>query len=257
MELRGPVADVMLDRPQKMNAVDLPMFEALSEAADYVAGQSQVRAVVLHGNGGNFCAGIDLGVLAAAEIDFHDALASPIGSSPANLFQRAAYAWRELPQPVIAALEGVTFGAGFQIAMGADVRFASADTTMAIMESNWGIIPDMGLTATVRDILPPDKVKELAWSGRKIAAEEALALGLVTAVCEDPRAAALALASECAGRNPDAIRAIKQLVGIGWTQPEAESLRLEARLQSAIIGSENQREAVQANLQKRAPDFTD
>lgn len=253
----GHVADVMLDRADKMNAIDLRMFEALVEAADHVASLKGVRAVVLHADGDNFCAGIDVSVLGNTEMNFHEALATPLAPSPANLFQRSAVAWRELEMPVIAALQGATFGGGFQIAMGADVRFASPGTKMSIMESKWGLIPDMGITSTVRHILRPDLVKELAWTARVFAAEEARDMGLVTQVVEDPLAAARALANECANRSPQAVRGIKRLVNDGWTAEIADGLALEASLQGHIIGSSNQSEAIQANLEKRTPDFED
>jgi len=159
--------------------------------------------------------------------------------------------------PVIAALHGVVFGAGFQIAMGADIRYAAPATKMSIMESRWGLIPDMALTATTRHILRPDQVKELAWTARVFTAEEALGLGLVTAVADDPLAAARAMAEECAMRSPDAIQGIKKLVNAGWAVSEADSLALEASLQAEIIGSWNQTEAVHANLEKRTPKFAD
>lgn len=251
------VADVALDRAGKMNAVDSRMFEALVEAADQVAADKSVRAVVLRGDGDNFCAGIDTSVLGNPEFDFHEALATPLAPSPANLFQRAAYAWRELEVPVIAAVHGVVFGAGFQIAMGADVRYAAPGTRFSIMESKWGLVPDMALTATTRHILRPDQVKELAWTARIFSAEDALNMGLVTDIVDDPYAAATALAVECAGRSPEAMRGIKRLVNEGWTASEADSLALEAALQAKIIGGRNQSEAVHANLEKRAPNFED
>lgn len=253
----GHVAEVRLDRPEKMNAIDLRMFEALVEAADHVASLSGIRSVVLCADGDNFCAGIDVSVLGSTEFDFRKALTTPLTPSPANLFQRAAVAWRELEMPVIAALQGVTFGGGFQIAMGADIRYAAPNTTMSIMESKWGLIPDMGITSTVRHILRPDQVKELAWTSRVFDAGEALNLGLVTSVVDDPYAAAKGLALECASRSPDAMRGIKRIVNEGWTAEIADGLALEAALQGRIIGSRNQSEAVHANLEKRAPKFED
>lgn len=251
------VADVMLNRADKLNAVDLQMFEALGTVADTIAGDRSVRAVVLYGAGSNFCAGIDLSVLADAELDFGEALNTPVGPSPANIFQRAAFAWRELSIPVICAIEGVAFGAGLQIALGADIRYAAKDAKLSIMESKWGIIPDMGISTTLRDLVTPDRVKELSWSARILDSEEAQTLGLVTAVVEDPVATSRRFARDCAAKSPDAIRGIKTLVNQGWQATESESLALEARLQSGIIAGENQLEAVSANLEKRKPDFKD
>lgn len=259
IELRidSHVAEVMLNRPEKYNALDLRTFEALGEAADEVAAARSVRAVVLYGAGGNFCAGIDLNIFSGPGIDFATMLDSPVSPSVANVFQRAAYAWRELRMPVICALQGVTFGGGLQVALGADIRYAAPDTELSIMESKWGLIPDMAISATLRNIVAPDQVKELAWSGRVFSADEALRLGLVTAVVDDPLAAARRMAADCTNRSPDAVRGVKTLVNRAWQMSEVESLALEAQLQGSVIGAENQREAVAANLEKRQPEFKD
>jgi len=251
------VADVLLNRAEKMNAVDLAMFEALGEAADNIAADGSIRAVVLHGAGGNFCAGIDLSVLANSSMDFDRALKTPVAPSDANIFQRAACAWRELEIPVICAIEGVAYGAGMQIALGADIRFAAPDATFSIMESRWGIIPDMGLTTTLRHLVTPDRVKELSWSARVLSSSEAETLGLITAVAQDPVGRGREFARDCAAKSPDAIRGIKALVNEAWHLSEGEALAMEARLQSGIIGGENQLEAVAANLEKRKPEFRD
>jgi len=257
IEIDAHVADVTLNRADKLNALDLKMFAALAEAADSIASDKSVRAVVLHGAGGNFCAGIDLSVLSESDFDFGKALDTPVEPSPANFFQRAAYAWRELSVPVICALEGVVFGGGLQVALGADIRYASPDAKLSIMESKWGLIPDMAISTTLRGLVAADHIKELAWTARVLDSAEAKSLGLVTAVVDDPLGASRKLATECAARSPNAIRGIKALINKAWQMPEADSLALEAQLQRGIIGGENQLEAVSANLHKRRPDFRD
>ncbi len=257
VKIAAHVAEVTLNRADKLNAFDLPMFEALAAAADSIRDEAAVRAVVLRGDGGNFSAGIDMNMLGGADFDFMAALNRAVEPSPANLFQRAAYAWRELEVPVICALEGVVYGAGLQVALGADIRYASLAARLSIMESKWGLIPDMGLTATLRHLVPPDRVKELSWSARVLGGEEAYALGLVTAVVEDPLASSREMAASCAAKSPDAIRGIKTLVNEAWQMSESEALALEARLQGTVIGRPNQREAVAANLGKREPRFED
>ena len=251
------VAEVMLNRPGKYNALDMQMFEALGAAADALGRETKLRAVILHGAGDNFCAGIDVGVFTDPSIRIDQALMQPIAGSRANLFQRAAYAWRELPVPVICALHGVTYGGGLQIALGADLRYAAADTRFSIMETKWGLIPDMSISATLRDIVPADRIKELAWSARVFDTSEALELGVITGVRADPLDAARKFANDCAARSPEAIRGIKKLVNEAWSLSEDESLALEAKLQLAIMGSPNQVEAVRANIENRQPDFSD
>lgn len=257
VSIDGHVASVMLDRADKYNALDLRMFTALGEAADSIAQNKTVRAVVLHGAGENFCAGIDTAVFSDQDTRIDAALMQPVAPSAANLFQRAAYAWRELSVPVICALRGITYGGGLQIAMGADLRIAAPDTRFSIMETKWGLIPDMAITTTLRGIIPPDRVKELAWTAREFNAEDALSYGFLTAIEDDPLAAATTLAEAVAARSPGAIRGVKRLVNEAWQLSEADALALEARLQGGVIGSSNQVEAVMANMQNRAPRFED
>ena len=188
--INGYVAEVRLDRAAKYNALDMQMFEALGAAADRLAAEPRLRAVVLHGAGDNFCAGIDVAMFAHPDFRIDDKLMQAVPGSNANLFQRAAYAWRELPVPVICALQGITYGGGLQIALGADVRYAAPDTRFSIMETKWGLIPDMAITTTLRDIMRPDQIKELAWSARIFDAPEALKFGIISAIHEDPLSAA-------------------------------------------------------------------
>ncbi len=255
IEISANVAEVILDRADKLNALDLKMFSALAGAADSIAADSSIRAVVIYGAGNNFSAGIDLGVLTQSGFDIDDALHSPIAPSPANIFQRAAYAWRELSVPVICSLEGVVFGGGLQVALGADIRYCSENARFSIMESKWGLIPDMAISTTLRNLVAADRIKELAWTARLFDSAEAAALGFVTAVVDDPLTTCRQLAAACAARSPDAIRGIKTLVNAAWQVSDAESLALEARLQAAIIGGKNQLEAVNANLAGRKPEF--
>ncbi len=256
VEIENHVAEVTLNRPEKHNAIDPAMFEALIDAGETLAQDKDVRAVVMQGSGDNFCAGIDLSVFQGGSLDGLDKNAfEPRDGSPANFFQSAAYVWRALPVPVIAAIKGVAFGAGLQIALGADIRFATPGAELSIMEIKWGIIPDMAITATLRDVMPADRVKVLAYSGRIIAGSEAEVIGLVTTVYDDPLAAARGLATEIVGKSPDAIRAIKTLINNSWHDSIERALRREAELQISVMGKPNQTEAVMANLEKRAPNF--
>ena len=257
ISVRDHVAEVMLNRPEKFNALDLEAFTALDAAARSLAADKSVRVVILHGAGDNFCAGIDLGVLQGGGDNIARTLLAPVPESPANLAQRAAYAWRELPVPVVCALQGIAFGGGFQIAMGADLRYAAPDVQLSIMESKWGIVPDMAITTTLRHIVAPDKAKELAFTAGVFDAQEALRLGVVTRIEDDPLAAARLMAETVADRSPDAIRGIKRLINEGWTLPEADALALEAAIQVPLLGSANQVEAVRANLENRKAKYVD
>jgi enoyl-CoA hydratase/carnithine racemase len=258
VEIDRHVAIVRLNRPQKNNAIDMEMFEAIIDSAERLAADSSIRAVVLTGAGDHFCAGIDLSVFKGEGISVAGSgRMDPVDDSPANFFQKAAFSWREIPGPVSAAIQGVAFGGGLQIALGADIRYATADAQLSVMEVKWGIIPDMAISVTAHHLMQVDKAKELAFTGRIVSGSEALACGLVTDIKSDPLASAIELAQEIAARSPDAIRAIKKLFDVAWHSDTDESLRLEATLQSSLMGTPNQLEAVMANLQKRKPDFGD
>ncbi len=253
----GHVATVTLNRPDKHNAINLQMFTALAEAGAAVGSDSSVRAVILEGAGPSFCAGIDLSVFQDSDISVLLSKLAPEPDSPANFFQRAAYIWREIPQPVICALQGSVFGGGLQIALGADLRFASADCRLSVMEIKWGLIPDMAISRTLSRLIPADRAKELAWTGRIFDAAEALELGVITALHENPTEAAHATAAAIVSKSPSAVRAIKRLFDESAEMTTKHALQLEAQLQFSLLGGPQQAEAVAANLENRAPDFQD
>jgi enoyl-CoA hydratase/carnithine racemase len=258
--LQDGVADVRLIRTDKMNALDNAMFEALVATGERLKTEKGVRAVVLSGEGRAFCAGLDMGnfgQMASGERRAAGNLETPRTPGGANRAQQAVMAWREIPVPVIAAVHGVAFGGGFQLALGADLRFVTPDARMSVMEIKWGLVPDMAGIALLRGLLRDDVARELTFSGRVFSGQEALALGLATRVCADPYAEALAFAKEVAAKNPDAIRAGKRLLDLAAEADQRAILLAETTEQVKLIGSPNQVEAVKANLEKRAPQFTD
>ena len=250
------VADVRLSRPKKRNALDLAMFEALISVGDKLIQRADVRAVVLSGEGSAFCAGLDLMSMMTLD-DGVERLLKRGPQSPANFAQRAAWIWTEIPVPVIAVLHGSVLGGGLQIALGADMRFATADARLSVMETKWGLCPDMSLTQTLPKLVGLDVAKWLTYTGEMIQGVEALRLGLVTRVCEDPLDEALKVARSIAGRSPHAIRACKRLLDEGPSMSVADAFQLEENLQRTLIASPNQLEALQANFAKRPPRFLD
>jgi enoyl-CoA hydratase/carnithine racemase len=249
------VAEVVLARPDKHNALDLEMFQAIRAAQREVAATPGVRAVVLRGAGPSFCSGLDLGAAAAGELDF--AVLTGSREGPANLAQSTSYGWREMPVPVIAAIHGACFGGGLQIALGADVRIATRDARLSVMEVKLGLVPDMALTAALPRLVREDVARELTYTARVVDGEEAAALGLVSRVADDSAGAARELATAIAARSPDAVRAAKRLLNEAWGAPDPEGLRLETELMSELMGSPNQIEAIRAALSGDAPSFTD
>lgn len=251
----GPVAEIRLNRPAKKNAVTLELLAALVEACAALDREAGLRAVVLSGAGGDFSAGIDLSVLMGFAGDL-EAVKSEMLTPPdgiANRFQAPAKAVMDLRVPVIAAIDGVCFGAGMQIALAADFRIAAPDARLSIMEGKWGLIPDMGISLSLPRLMPADRAKAIIMTARIMSGSEALAEGLVTRVEGDPHAAAMEFAAELAARSPDAIRAGKALVDGLWEGRLVDGLRLEAELQVALMGAPNQAETVMAQMQKRDP----
>ncbi|HET8978413.1 MAG TPA: crotonase/enoyl-CoA hydratase family protein [Solirubrobacteraceae bacterium] len=250
------VAVVTLTRPDKHNALDVPMFEQIIAAGQQVANTPGVRAVVLHGDGPSFCSGLDVVSIMSAGNGLDGLVARVRGEVP-NWFQQAAHVWLEVPVPVIAAVHGNCFGGGLQIALAADIRIAAPDARLSVMEIKWGLIPDMSITRTLPRLVAIDVAKELTFTGRVFDAGEGERLGVITRLAEDPLAAAHALAAEIAGRSPDAIRSAKRLYDESWTGTGPQTLALEAELQLALVGSPNQLAAVTAGFTKEPADFVD
>jgi enoyl-CoA hydratase/carnithine racemase len=255
--IEAGIADIRLARPEKMNALDGPMFEALIEAGDHVAKEPGVRAVVLSGKGAAFCAGLDLGRFAALMKSDAQSRIAARSHGDCNIFQRAVLVWRDLPMPVIAAVHGTAFGGGFQLMLGTDIRIVEPETKLSVMEVRWGLVPDMGGTWLMPRLARDDIIRELTFTGRIFSGKEAAGYGLATRLAADPHGEALALAREVAAKSPDAIRAAKQLLTAADTTSRAVQLQAESALQNGLIAGQNHTEAVAAGLAKREPRFTD
>ena len=251
-----------LDRPDKRNALDGDMFQGLARAGERLKSDPSVRVVVLSGEGSSFCAGLDFG-------SFQQMAG---GAGPANddgnpgkmeegrithLGQQVAWVWQEIPVPVIAAVHGHALGGGIQIALGADIRIVHPDTQMSVREIHWGLVPDMTGSLVLSRLVRPDIAKELVFTARVFSGREAFDLGLATRLSDDPRADALAMAAEIAGRSPDAVRGAKALLNQMFTDRASDQFAAERRIIGSLIGRPNQVEAVMANFEKRAPVFAD
>lgn len=250
------IAHVRLTRGDKMNAVDQEMITAIIAAGQEVAA-SDARVVVLSGEGRAFCAGIDIGSLGQMLGGDPEKQLTPRthGDGTTNQWQEVAMIWARLPIPVIAALHGPVFGAGCQLALGADIRIARPDTKMAVMELKWGIVPDMGGMVLLPKLVAPDVMRRLTYTATPISADQALGWGLVTELADDPLEASMALASEIAGRSPSAIRAAKRLMVLTDTASDEEILLSESQEQAALVGTAEQMEVVAATIQKRPAVF--
>ncbi|MCB0993092.1 MAG: crotonase/enoyl-CoA hydratase family protein [Acidimicrobiales bacterium] len=271
IEIDGGVADVRMNRPDKLNALDGEMFAALVEAGDMLRENPEVRAVVLSGNGRSFCAGLDFSRFqemaegpgssdADEQASGSGSVARITGPMPGRIThmgQQAVWTWQEMDQPVIAAVTGHALGGGCQLALGADIRIVHPESVMSVLEIRWGLVPDMSLSQILPRLVGFDVAKELYFTGRMIGGAEAVEMGLATRTSDDPLTSALDLAREIAGKNPDAIRRAKKLVNQYGNVDAATSFANEREYIGQLIGSPNQVEAVAAFFQKRDPQFRD
>jgi enoyl-CoA hydratase/carnithine racemase len=263
ISLDNGIADVRLNRPDKLNALDHAMFRGIVEAGEALKGDPAVRVVVLSGEGRGFCAGLDFasfqsmagGARSGQAEGGLDAIADT-GGRITHLGQQAAWVWQELEVPVIAAVHGAALGGGLQIALGADLRIVAPDAKLSVLESRWGLIPDMTGTVVLPKLVGLDVAKELTFTGRMVSGKEAVALGLATRVADDPRADAFELAADLATKSPDALREGKRLLNLSGTRPLAEQLHDERVTMASLIGGPNQVEATMAYFEKRPPHFT-
>lgn len=258
--LEDGIADVRMVRTDKMNALDAAQWQALSDTIDELMDKQGLRVVVLSGEGRAFCAGLDLASLSAER---EPGVSSAGGSLSdrtkgiANNPQYAAWGWRELPVPVIAAVHGVAFGAGSQIMAAADIRIVHPDTRIAIMEMKWGLVPDVAGMPLWRTQVADDVLREMIYTNREFTGAEAKEMGFATHVDEDPHAKALELARVIANKNPHAIRGAKRLCNLAAHATDAELLQAESDEQAKVIRTPNQMESVMAEMQKRKPNFAD
>ncbi|MGZ0229835.1 MAG: crotonase/enoyl-CoA hydratase family protein [Acidimicrobiales bacterium] len=256
------IADVRLNRVDKLNALDNAMFRALLDAGEQLANDGSIRAVVLSGNGAGFCAGLDFegfaGMAGGGSTDPETSL-TWIGQvndgAITHQAQQICWQWREMPAPVIAAVHGVALGGGCQLALGADIRVVAPDSRMSVMESRWGLSPDMTVTQTLIELVGIDVAKDLTFTARMVSGTEAVSLGLATAVAEDPHAAAMERAEAIAARSPHAMRAIKRMFNEAAKRSHAEGLAAERSEIAALIGQPNQVEAVMSYFEKREANY--
>ena len=248
------IAQVRLDRPEKLNALTLEILEDLVATAHRLRRDKTLRAVVIAGEGEAFCAGLD----------FPKVMSTPGGIVRAfvprpwrgtNTFQEACWAWRRLPVPVIAAVHGHCLGGGLQIALAADFRYATPDSTWSVLEGKWGIIPDMSGIRSLAELTSIDTAKRLTMTAEMVSGKEAHDLGLVTTLDSDPVAAATAFAGELSQRSPDALAAAKRLFNDTWVAGPRRTFARERVEQAFLLVAANTKVAREAAMKKVAPQF--
>jgi enoyl-CoA hydratase/carnithine racemase len=252
LEIADGIAYATLSRPDKLNSLDLPMFDSLASTPGRIAKDRSVRAVILQGEGNAFCSGLDFASVGKDQIGQIRAFAKlPVQTT--NLFQKACWAWRGLPVPVLAVVRGHCYGGGLQLALAADFRFTTPDCQFSIMEGKWGLIPDMTGSVTLRELLPMDVAKRLTMTAEVFDGTRAKELGLVTEVTADPLQPAEALAAEIATRSPDSVAATKRLFHDTWTSSPRSAFWTESQLQVRLLLGKNHKIARAAGKAKEVP----
>lgn len=248
------IAHVRLDRPEKLNALTLDTLAELVATARELRRNRTVRAVILSAEGDSFCAGLDFATVLKRPSRVARAF-MPSVLRGTNLFQEACWAWRRLPVPVIAAVEGNCLGGGLQIALAADFRYATPDSRWSVLEGKWGLIPDMSGVRSLKELVGIDVAKRLTMTAAVIDGTEAHRLGLVTELAEDPLVAAERLAAELGQRSPDALAAAKRLFDGSWTASTRRTFRLERLEQAVLLATANTKAARAAAFKRTAPEY--
>jgi enoyl-CoA hydratase/carnithine racemase len=246
------VAHIRLNRADKHNALDLGMFEAIAEAQKKAAKDKDIRAIILSGEGIDFCTGLDVKSMMKDRSAMMKLLWKWLPWK-SNLAQVVSTGWRTISVPVIAAIHGRCWGGGLQIALGADFRVVHPEASLSIMEGKWGLIPDMGGTLALRELMERDQAMKLAMTAEQFSGTEAMALGLASGLDSDPLASARSFADTLKERSPDAVAAAKKLYRKSWSGSPGMALARETFYQARILSGENQRIAVSRQRGKSTP----
>ncbi len=234
LSMEDGIAHVVLNRPEKHNALDMPMFLAIAEAIEELKNTEHLRVVLVRGRGKSFCSGLDMKAVLKDRKNIIKLLWKWLPGNP-NLAQKVSIGWRALPVPVIMVLHGHCWGGGLQIALGGDFRIAAPTTSLSIMEARWGLIPDMGGTPALQKNLPMDQALLMAMTAEEISAADALHRHLITQIDEDPLAAANALATRLAGQSPDTNKILKRFYQDAWCIGQRRMLARETYSQWRIL----------------------
>lgn len=253
-EINDGIAQVRLNRPDKLNALTLELLRELVDTAKELGKNHDLRAVVIAGEGDAFTAGLDFASVLRDPKKIVGAFL-PVPFRGTNLFQESVWAWRRLPVPVIAAVHGHCLGGGVQIALGADFRIAERDSQWSVLEGKWGIIPDMTGIRSLSEVVGIDTAKKLTMTAEQFSGERAYELGLVTELSADPVATATAFARKLSERSPDQLAAAKRLFNDTWYSPIKRTFSRERIEQLRLLFGENTKIAREAAFKREKPTY--
>jgi enoyl-CoA hydratase/carnithine racemase len=240
LKIENNIAHVCFNRAKKHNALNMDMFYAIRKTIKLLKKDQKIRAVIVQGNGEDFCSGLDIKSVMKSRTDPLKLLFKWLPWQ-ANLAQYVSTGWRDIPVPVIMVIHGRCWGGGLQIALGGDFRIAKPDASISIMEARWGLIPDMGGTLALKELIKLDVAKELAMTGKVITGEQAHGYGLLTHIANNPHEKALQLAETIVNHSPDAVAATKKLYNKSWWSKPGFALARESFYQIKILLGKNSR----------------
>lgn len=255
-EIVNQIAFVSLNRADKLNALDMAMFYAIRKTIKQLRKNRDIRVVIVSGNGSDFCSGLDVKSIMKSPMSMVKLLLK-WWPGQANLAQIVSTGWQSIPVPVISVIHGRCWGGGLQIALGADFRFATPDSSISVMEGRWGLIPDMGGTLALRELIAIDQAKELAMTAKQLDGMQAKNIGLVTEVLAQPMDYATEFAKLLTQQSPDALAACKKLYNNSWQGSKAWALFRESYYQIKILLGKNVRRKIhnQSHDEKQQKSF--
>jgi len=256
LEFQQQIATVTLNRPEKRNALDMKMFYAINETIQQIKRDRKIRVVIVKAEGEDFCSGLDIKSVLKNKLNAVKLLWKWLPGN-SNLAQIVSTGWKQLPVPVIMAINGRCWGGGLQIALGGDYRIASADANFSIMEAKWGLIPDMGGSVSLRELMQVDDALKFAMTAEEIPAEIAKSMGLISAISEDPYQSALEYAHQLCRKSPDALAAVKKLYHRAWHSNDRKLLSKESFYQWRILLGKNQPIATKKELGDKEIEYKD
>ncbi|MDD3763582.1 MAG: enoyl-CoA hydratase-related protein [Nevskiales bacterium] len=265
IELDGPIGILHMARPDRANAMNLPMWDEFPKALAWMSAQPSLRAAILCGDGKHFCAGIDLSILQWLDGVVSDPQACPSRArEKVHAFiehaQAALNACEQLRVPLIAAVHGACVGAGVDMIGACDIRIATRDARFCIKEVDMAVVPDVGTLQRLRHVIGYSATAELSLTGETFDGDKALALGLVSRVCADREellATARQLAHTIAAKPPTTVRGIKRNLLWARDHDVRDGLAYTAAWNAGMLMGHDIREAVSAQMEKRAPKYSD
>jgi enoyl-CoA hydratase len=250
VQKNGPVAEVVIDRPKALNALNSATLYELKSVFGEIAGEDAVRAVILTGAGEKaFVAGADITEMQAFTVLEARAFGR-LGQSVSSLIEK-------LPQVVIGAINGYALGGGCELALACDMRVASTKAKFGQPEVSLGIVPGFGGTQRLPRLVGKGRAKEIIFTGDMIDAQEAYRIGLANRLCEPEELmdAARALARSILRRSQAAVGLAKLAINNGLNMDDESAFAYESELWGACFSTEDQKEGMQAFLEKRSPEF--